>query len=251
MTSKIKNNLIYLILGCLTAVMLYVIAYFAVGNDYILASPIEVVKSAITLYATPSFYTALGFTLLRVLIAFLISFAAAVVIAVISYINPAIKGVLAVVVAILRSLPVLAILLVILTIPRRDFAPVTVCFLSLFPILYTAILTSLSSVSKEHKQMCKVYKVPLSKQVKSLYLPKILPSLISSTASGISFAVKLIVSAEILALVYGSIGSLIKEASIYPHTAEVLALSFSVCIIGVIVEFIGKILSEKAEKKLL
>ena len=84
-----------------------------------------------------------------------------------------------------------------------------------------------------------------------MYIPFVLPQVIVASAGGLSFAIKLIVSAEILASVYGSVGSLIKEASIYSLTAELLALTFVVCMIGAIVEFIGKILSECAEKKLL
>lgn len=251
MKADLKNNLIFLVLGCLTAVILYVIAYFVVGNEVMLASPLDVLKSMLKLFVSTSFYKALGFTFLRVLTAFLISFILAVALAVISYLNPLIKGVLGVIVSILRSLPVLAVLLVVLTFVSRSFAPITVCFLSLFPILYSCVLTALSGVSNEHKEMCKVYKVPYKKQIFSMYVPKILPQIILGIANGISFSIKLIVSAEILASVYKSIGSLIKEASIYSLTAELLALTFAVCLIGVLVEFIGKILSEKAEKKLL
>ena len=251
MRTNLKNNLIYLVLGCLTAIIIYIIAYFLVGNDVMLASPVEVLLSALNLLKTSAFYKALGFTLLRVLIAFIISFAVAVVLAVISYVNPLVKGILAVIVGLLRSLPVLAILLVVLTFISRDFAPVTVCFLSLFPILYSSILTALNGVSNENKEMCKVYKIPYKKQVLKMYIPFVLPQVIVASAGGLSFAIKLIVSAEILASVYGSVGSLIKEASIYSLTAELLALTFVVCMIGVIVEFIGKILSECAEKKLL
>ena len=251
MRTNLKNNLIYLVLGCLTAIIIYIIAYFLVGNDVMLASPVEVLLSALNLLKTSAFYKALGFTLLRVLIAFIISFAVAVVLAVISYVNPIVKGILAVIVGLLRSLPVLAILLVVLTFISRDFAPVTVCFLSLFPILYSSILTALNGVSNENKEMCKVYKIPYKKQVLKMYIPNVLPQVIVASAGGLSFAIKLIVSAEILASVYGSVGSLIKEASIYSLTAELLALTFVVCMIGVLVEFIGKILSECAEKKLL
>ncbi len=251
MRANLKNNLIYLVLGCIMAIVIYIIAYFLVGNEVMLASPVSVLLSMLNLFITPSFYSALFNTLLRVVIAFVISFLLAVVLAVVCYIKPAVRGVLGVIVAFLRSLPVLAVLLVVLTFISRDFAPISVCFLSLFPLLYTSILTALDGVSKEHKEMCKVYKVPIKKQIASMYIPKMLPQIITSSASGVSFAIKLIVSAEILASVYGSIGSLIKEASLYTLTAELLALTFAVCIIGVLVEFIGKILSENAEKRLL
>ncbi len=251
MRKSLKNNLLYLLSGVLIAVVIYIIAYFLCGNEYILPNPVMIIKETFALFISPAFYKALGATLLRVLLGFIISFIFALIFAVLAYLYPFFKGVLSVIVGTLRSLPVLAVLLIILTAVSRTVAPIIVCFLSLFPILYTSLLTSLSSVPNELKEMCLVYKTPVKKQVFSMYIPQILPKISLDLAGGISFGLKLTVSAEILASVYISLGGIIKEASLYILTARLFALTLSVCLIGVIVEFIGKILSEKAGKKLL
>lgn len=251
MRKSLKNNLIYLISGILIAVVIYITAYFLCDNEYVLPSPILIIKETFALFITPAFYKALGATLLRVLIGFIISFVLATIFAVLAYLYPFFKGILGVIVGVLRSLPVLAVLLIILTAVSRTFAPIVVCFLSLFPILYTSLLAALIGVSGELKETCKVYKVPIKKQVFSMYIPQILPKILLDLAGGISFGLKLTVSAEILASVYISLGGIIKEASLYLLTARLFALTLAVCLIGVIVEFIGKILSEKAGKKLL
>ena len=175
----------------------------------------------------------------------------AVIFSVLAYLFEAFAKTFSVIVAILRSIPVLAVLLMVLTAVNRSFAPVLVCFLALFPILYTAFLTALKGVSNQLKEMCYLYKVPIKKQVKYLYIPKILPKILLDGAGAISFGIKLTVSAEILANVYGSVGGFMQEASLYLLTPELFALTFIVCLIGILVEFVGKILSEKAEKKLL
>lgn len=251
MRKSLKNNLLYLISGVLIAVVIYLIAYLSCANEYILPSPISIIKETANLFISPAFYGALGATLLRVVGSFIISLILAVICAILARLYPFINGVLSVIVGALRSLPVLAVLLIILTSVSRSVAPIVVCFLSLFPILYTAFLNAIKGVPSELEEMCLVYKIPLKKRVFSMYIPQMLPKILLDSAGGFSFALKLVVSAEILASVYGSLGGIIQEASIYLLTSRLFALTLAVCLIGIIVEFIGKILSEKAEKKLL
>ena len=251
MNKSVKNNLLYLLGGFVVAVIIYVIAYFCCANEYILPNPLKVIEKTAKTLISANFYKAFIGTMLRVLIGFVVSLIFAVAFSVLAYLSNPFSKLFSVIVAMLRSLPVLAVLLIVLTFVNRSFAPVLVCFLSLFPLLYTAFLTALKGVSNELKEMCYLYKVPVKKQVKHLYIPKILPKILLDGAGAISFGIKLTVSAEILANVYGSVGGFMKEASLYLLTAELFAITFIVCLIGILVEFIGKILSEKAEKKLL
>lgn len=236
--------------GILFIFATWLILYITVKNQVVIPSPLKTVKEALLLFTKGYFYSALFKTLLRVVIAFLISFILAVITAVLSCKFSAFAGVFNVVIAVLRSLPTLAILLVILVLSvSRTTAPIAVCFLTLFPLLHTGIYSAISAVSKEQIEMCKVYKVPFKKQVFNLYLPSVLPPLCLDVSSALSFGIKITVSAEILASVYGSIGGLMYEASIYSATM-LFALALAVCIIGIIVEIIGKFAFEKAGKRL-
>lgn len=251
MMKSAKNNLICLFGGFLVAVVIYITAYFTCNNEYVLPSLVSIIERFCKTLISISFYKALSSTLLRVIIAFIISFVLGVVFGVLAYRYKSFSGVFGVIVGLLRSLPVLAILLIILLFTSRSFAPVVVCFLSLFPIIYTAVYGSLKGVRSELKEMCQVYKIPVKKQVFSMYIPQILPQILLDAGGAFSFGIKLIVSAEILSGVYGSVGGMLKEASIYLLTADLFAFTLIVCILGVLVEFIAKLLSEKAEKRLI
>lgn len=251
MIKTAKNNLLCLFGGFLVAVVIYITAYFTCGNEYVIPSPLSILERFCKTLISISFYKALFSTLLRVVIAFILSFILGAIFGVLAYRYKWFSGVFGVIVGLLRSLPVLAILLIILLFASRSFAPVVVCFLSLFPIIYTAVYTSLKGVPNELKTMCKVYKIPMKKQVFSMYIPQILPKLLLDLGGAFSFGIKLIISAEILSSVYGSVGGMLKEASIYLLTADLFALTLIVSILGVLVEFIAKLLSEKAEKRLI
>ena len=74
MIKSAKNNLICLFSGFLVAVVIYIIAYFACNNEYVLPSPISILERFYKTLISISFYKALFSTLLRVVIAFVISF---------------------------------------------------------------------------------------------------------------------------------------------------------------------------------
>lgn len=228
--------------------LLYVILYFIVGNELIIASPILVIEEIFNLFLSGDFYLSLANTLLRVVVVFAISFVLAVIFGVISSKNKVFERVLTVISSFMRSLPTLAVLLIILvavsTLASRDFAPVIVSFLSLFPMLYTSILAGINKVNEMLGDMVKVYKIPLFKSVTRVYMPSMAKRLIIDSTTALSFALKLVVSAEILANVFKSIGGLMQTASTYSSTAELTALTILVCFIGLIIELIGKFFAQ-------
>jgi NitT/TauT family transport system permease protein len=96
--------------------------------------------------------------------------------------------------------------------------------------------------------MCRVYKTPVIKKVRYLYIPSLFPKLYLDFSSAFSFGLKLVVSAEILASVYGSVGGAMQEASMY-DTVMLFALTLVGCVIGIIIEFIGKFAFDIVESK--
>ncbi len=237
-----RKNSLYFVSGILILIAVWFVFYLSTANEIIVPSPINAIKKTFVLFTKGYFYQALLSTLLRVFIAFLISLILAVFTAILSYKYTAFSSILSVITGALRSLPTLAVLLIILVSVSRNSAPILVCFLTLYPMLHTAIFSSLKEVDKGVVNMLKVYKIPLKKQIFNAYIPTILPRVLLDFSTAISFAIKLIVSAEILANVYGSVGGLLQQSSLYSDTETLFALTIAVCIIGIIVEFIGKTL---------
>ena len=118
-------------------------------------------------------------------------------------------------------------------------APVAIGVMTLFPVLYTSAYASLCGVSKELLEMCEVYKVPKTERVKKLYAPIALPRFGMEAVSVLSFALKLIVSAEVLAFTYQSLGGLMQEASQAAEMTTMMALTLIVCLLGLLIEVVG------------
>lgn len=246
--SLIKHSL-FLIGGIAFLIAVWITAYFCVGNEVLVPSFLATVKQTGLLLISVEFWHGFAYTLLRVLIAFAVSFVLAVAVAVLSYLYPAFRVFVSPLTAVLRSLPVLAVLLVILVWAGDGVAPVIVAFLSLFPLLYTATLSSLMGVDPALLEMSKAYKVPRKTQIKKLYIPTVTPRLIREGGASLAFAVKLVVSAEVLARTKNSLGVLMQDAKIYERLPKLFALVIVVCVLGFALESVCAVLAERMQRR--
>ena len=196
-----------------------------------------------------AFYTAYFSTLARVFKAFLISVLPAAVLAVAAYACVPARKLAAVFVSALRSLPTMAILLMILVWSTPKKAPVIVAFLSLFPMLYTGFLSALFAIDEKYKRVCQVFCVPWHKRVFGMYLPQIAPQALRESAGALAFSVKLVVSAEVVANTFKSMGGTIQEAKIYLDMPRMFALTLLVVLTGLILETFGNIVALVAERR--
>ena len=236
MKKLLGKHILFMISGVTLLTAVWIIAYFCVGNHLLLPSVSETVKAFFLLWVDGSFWAAFGVTLLRVAAAFVLSFVLAVATSILSYLYPAFRSFFAPILAVLRSMPVLAVLLIILVWTNDGVAPVIVAFLSLYPILYTQTLTAICGVDEGLLEMSKAYHVPKSTQITKLYIPSVAPALIKACGSALGFGVKLTVSAEVLARSKHSLGVLMQDARGF-DLPSLFALVIAACVLGFVLEY--------------
>ena len=88
--------------------LIWIVAYFAVGNDYLLPSFWETFASMGRLLGGKAFWVAFGASLLRTLLAFAVSFLFGVTFAVIARCFSPVRAFFAPIVSFLRTVPTLA-----------------------------------------------------------------------------------------------------------------------------------------------
>ncbi len=233
--------------------LFWIIVESNVNNEYVFPTIGDTFKDMGNLLKEEMFLKSYLASFLRTIRVFFISFFFALFFAVIAYLYPVFSKILAPIVGILRALPTLAVLLIILLLTTPYDAPVVVGFLALFPMLYTGFSSALSTVDHKLIDMCKVYRVPLRRQIFKMYLPVSLPYILRECAAALSFGVKLIVSAEIMANTYISLGYLMKEsANVYFLIARsrLFALTILVIITGLLLESLGLLFTRIAERRL-
>ena len=235
MKQKTKNAVIsaFAVL-CMWAV--WVAAYLIVNNEYVVPSFTDTAAAIWALLCSGRFWASFGMTALRVLLAWLASFALAAVCAALSAASGGFRRFVAPIVGVLRALPTMAFTLMLLIWTSPRVAPVIVALMMLFPLTYSQMTAAYSAVDGGLIEMAKVYGVSKKDRVMKIYLPQTLPPVLAQAGADFSLALKVMVSAEVIAGTYTSLGGMINEASMYLMVAEMFALTIAVLVFGGVCE---------------
>ena len=249
MKKRILKNCIITALALLALFCVWEIAYLCVGNQLILPSFFDCVRALFQLLGNGAFWVSYFSTLLRVLIAFFASLVLAVGFAFVAYLLPTFRRFFAPFVSILRSTPTLAALLILLVWTSAHAAPIWVAFLSLFPALYAGLLGALAQIDGSLIEMSRAYQVPMKKRVFALYLPSAAPYFLREAGAGAAFAVKLVVSAEVVALTAKSLGVWLQEARLCLEMPSLFALVLVGFLTGMLLEGLAALLARVVERR--
>ncbi|MBQ9113418.1 MAG: ABC transporter permease subunit [Clostridia bacterium] len=228
----------------------WIVAYFHVGNELLVPSFRDSLKECAALFAKAAFWEGLLHTLDRTLFAFLISFLFGLIFAIVAYLYPSFSNFFTPIVSALRSMPVMAVLLILLSIGGVANAPVMVAFMSLFPMLYTGIFAGVSSVDKHLIAVSRVQGTPLLRRVTAIYLPLSSPYILREAGGALSFSLKLVVSAEILALTASSLGGMLYDARTFSNVPQLFALVAVIFLLGLLLEMTFAMFAAAMEKKI-
>lgn len=240
-----KLNIIASAAALLLMWLTWIIAAAIVKNEYLIPPFAQSIEQFFNLFTLPFFWEALGWTILRTVIAFIISFAVAALCAVIAARFKSFAAFMRPIVAVFRSLPTMAVLLLILVWTTPRTAPVVVAFLVLFPICYSQLSEGIAEVDSELLQMVKVYNVKKTKVLTNVYLSRLAPQLIEQTGANLSFGIKLIISAEVMASTYTALGGMMSEAAIY-SLPRLAALTLFAVLFGIVVEVVFSLIAKYA-----
>ena len=225
----------------------WLILYFSVGNPLLVPAPWGSVKQFGALFQNGEFWQGFFWTLGRTFLAFAIAFVLAVIFAIIAYLSPVFEGIFTPIASAFRSLPVLAVVLILLAVLGAGATPVAVAFLSLFPLLYTGVLTALKGIDGHLIEISKVYGASRSARIFRVYLPLSAPYVLREAGGAVSFSLKLVVSAEVVAMTDESLGYMMQDAKAWGEIPQLFALVVMVFFVGLVLELIMLAIAGKFE----
>ncbi len=221
------------------------VAYFIVANEYLLPAPWEVAVSAGKLFAQGGFYLALLFTFLRILIAFLCSFALGGGLALAAAFLPRFRAFVAPIISFLRTVPTMAVILALLVWTTPLVAPVIVTSLVLFPVVYAQSLSAFDGVTADYARLFQSYGVSKRKRIAKAYLPLAAPTVLSQVGANLSMGLKVMVSAEVFSSTFQSLGGMMTEAQIYLDMPKLLALTVFAVVVGFLLEWLSSLIYQR------
>ena len=245
---KKVNKIINLILPLITVVCLLLLWDFAsikAGSEYILPSVEKTFLALKEILFTRKFLIAFYNTFLRSLVAFIISFALACVMAFLSNRYQKALRVINTIISIIRSLPTISIVLILLFWTNVQVAPVIVTMRVVLPTTYTHVKSALDGVDKGALEAGRVDGANKFNLFLRVEFPQIAPSVYSAIGAGISLNFKLMVAAEVLSATVKSLGNTLNVYNYNAQIAEMLAVVITAVVFGIVVEFIFNKISQK------
>ncbi len=237
MTGKrIAENVVAPIVGLAAFIGIWYALAAAIGKEIILPTPGETLRDFFRLLSHRFFYAAIGRTLLRTILSFLIAFSLASIFAFLSKICPFFRKAFAPFTILLRVLPTISVILLVLIWFKSATAPFVITFLVIFPMLYKTVTDAADGVDPNLIEMGRSYGFSPSKLLFRVYVPQMTPALLTGIGITLSFSVKLTVAAEVLAYTKESMGRYMQQSAAYIETATLLAWTLAAVFLGFLLE---------------
>ena len=183
---------------------------------------------------------AVASSILRILIGFLLALAAGTLLAVVC-VRFKIAGILfSPLLQVIRAIPVASFTILVFLWVSRGSIPSTISFFTVLPIVWANIEAGLRSFDKDLYEMAHVFGMKNGQIIKEIMLPGIKPFFSSSVTSGIGFAWKSGVAAEVICRTEKSLGNLLWAGKSSVDYDSVFAVTLMIVILSILIQWGAK-----------
>jgi NitT/TauT family transport system permease protein len=207
-----------------------------VGHEILLASPIAVAATLIKLIQSLDFWQTILFSSLRIIMGFLLALMIGTLLAIVSHNSRLMKELITPVMKMIQAMPVASFIILALIWIRAKNLSVLASFLMVMPLIYSNVAQGIKETDEKQLQMAKVFQLNLIKKVTAIYIPSVMPYLISAVTVGLGLCWKAGIAAEVIGIPTGSIGERLYEAKLYLMTKELFAWTIVIIIISIVFE---------------
>ena len=136
----------------------------------------------------------------------------------------------------IKSVPVASFIILALIWLQTSQLSLFISFLMVFPVLYTNVLAGICSADRQLLEMARVFRVPLGRRLRGIYLPQVMPYFRTAVSLGLGLCWKAGAAAEIIGLPAGSMGERLYTAKVYFQTADLFAWTVTIVAVSVVFE---------------
>ncbi len=204
-------------------VAVWQIVAWMVGRDFILASPLAVIKRLGELAPTWDFWTTVGLSLGRITLGFALAAVVGSLLAALAATLRVVDVLLSPLISAIRSVPVASfIILVLLWADSGKLATIT-AFLIVLPVVYGNVSEGIHQRDRKMLEFASVFRIPRRRRILAIDIPAVRPYFAAACRIGVGLAWKSGVAAEVIGVIDGSIGERLYEAKIFLDSASLFA----------------------------
>lgn len=200
------------------------------------AGPVPTVQSLLLMIQSIDFWKSIIYSLGKILFGFILAFGAGCIAAAICQCCKFLRYMLNPMIQIMKSVPVACFIVVALIWVRAVSISVVTVFFVVFPIIYINITEGLARVDFKMLEMAQQFRLSKIKRWRAVWLPSILPYLLSACRVSVGMALKSGVAGEIIGLPRWSIGEQIYLSKLYLNTADLFAWSLVIIVLSLTLE---------------
>lgn len=217
-------------------ILIWQIISITIGQEILLVSPTSVIVRLMDLINKYEFWQAILFSLNRIIFGFLLALILGCVFATIAHSIKLVSEFLEPLILVMKSTPIASfIILCLIWIPTKNLA-IFVSFIMVFPIIYTNMYEGINSIDRKLLEMANVFKIPLIKRIRYIYISQTMPYLRSACMVSLGLSWKSGIAAELIGKPVGSIGEALYQAKIYLDTGDVFAWTIVIICASMIFE---------------
>lgn len=208
----------------------------AVNSAFFLPSPVATFQSLLRLMQQASFWRAAFYSILRVSAGYLLAVVVGAVLGVLTTGSQPLDVLLRPIRSVMKATPVVSFaLLMVLWLPEQ-MVPVFAAFVMVLPLTWTNVQEGICETDQNLLEMARLFRFGKMKTLRLVYFPSVLPGLLAACATGLGFAWKAGVAAEVIARTADSIGKHLVESKSYLEIADMFAWTALVVALSVLFE---------------
>lgn len=207
---------------------------FAVDNPIILVGPWETVLALGRLIPDRDFWRSIAYSFGRIAVGFGAAFGAGIILGSCGYALAFVRDLLEPVMTLLKSIPVASFVILALIWAGSRNLSVLIAFIVVLPMIYVNTLAGLGSTDRKLLEMAEVFRMPMGRKIRYIYVPALLPYLKSGCRIALGMCWKSGVAAEVICMPKLAIGtqmqyarSAIDTPALFAWTILVVALSLA------------------------
>lgn len=235
--TSVNEKRLIAFLSTLVLLLVWKVISIGIDADIILPPPEDVILRLALIAQNKSFWQAVGNTTARTLYGFILSFSAGFITGIACGTSTRISAALSPVISVIRTIPVMSVILLAMIWFKTDMVPVFVCFLMIFPIITANVSQGISEVDKSLIEMASAFKLSKYNILFHITIPSTIPFVLAGVRAAVGIAWKSVIAAEVLSQPIRAIGTGIQFSQMNLETAEVMAWTVLAIILSKVSEF--------------
>lgn len=205
-------------------------------NSILIATPLQVGKTLMEMVVHIDFWETILFSSFRIVLGFFLAIMVGILFAILSSISRLFYELMSPLLKVTKAMPVASFIILALVWITSKNLSILISFLMVLPVVFANVYQGISAADGQLLQMARVFRLSRTKKIKAIYIPSMLPYLLSAISAGLGMGFKAGVAAEVIGHPAGSIGRQLYEAKLYLMTKELFAWSVVIIIISIVFE---------------